>query len=79
MCCQPLSLIAATAAGKNIQQSEFRHAGLVRGSGEEKQKVCGSVHILTFSTFFFFFLNQKFKSKPKEVYWDRFTSATAWR
>lgn len=52
-----------SGCGKNhsaLQQSEFRHAGLVRGSGEEKQKVCGSVHILAFSTFcFFVFLNQK--------------------
>lgn len=50
MCCQPLSLIAAAAAGENIQQSDFGQVGFVKASGEEKKKVCGFVHV----TLFFF-------------------------
>lgn len=45
MCCQPLSLIAAAAAGENIQQSKFGQVGLVRASDEVKEKVCGFVHV----------------------------------
>lgn len=58
MCCQPLSLIAAAAAGENSQQSEYRQVGFVKASGEEKKKSCGFVHVP-------FFLNEVFKSKPK--------------